>query len=281
MKVVIAEKCGFCHGVRDAINMAEEVLTREKDVYSLGPIIHNRDEVERLAKAGLRTVDKVEEIESGAVIIRSHGAAPEQIAKLKEKGLNIVDATCGLVKRLQRIARRLEKDGYRVVVVGDENHPETQAVVACGKKIVVIGNESDLHKLPKNRTLGVVCQTTESPDHFAEMLAAIARDNFSELKVVNTLCREAIKRQESAVQLCQQVDIMFVLGGLQSANTRRLAELCKRHNSETFHLENWNGLDNKLLVGKNIAGVTAGASTPEWVIDEFVRNLGAFEYGGG
>jgi len=275
MKVVVAEKCGFCHGVRDAINMAEKVLTREKDVYSLGPIIHNRDEVQRLAKAGLRTVDRVEEIESGTVIIRSHGAAPEQIAKLKEKDLSIVDATCGLVKRLQRIARQLEKDGYKVVIVGDENHPEMQAVVDCGKEIVVIANESDLHGLPKNCALGVVCQTTESPDHFGKMLAAVARDNFSELKVVNTLCREAIKRQESAVQLCKQVDIMFVLGGLESANTHRLAELCKRHNSETFHLENWNGLDKDVLVGKNIAGVTAGASTPEWVIDEFVRNLEA------
>ena len=277
MKVVVAENCGFCHGVRNAINMAEKVLTREreKNVYSLGPIIHNRDEVERLAKDGLRTVNKVEEIEAGTVIIRSHGAAPEQIAKLEDKGLNIVDATCGLVKRLQRIARQLEKDGYKVVIVGDENHPEMQAVVDCGKEIVVIANESDLHRLPKNSTLGVVCQTTESPDHFGKMLAAIARDNFSELKVVNTLCREAIKRQESAVQLCKQVDIMFVLGGLQSANTHRLAELCKRHNSETFHLENWNGLDKELLIGKNVAGVTAGASTPEWVIDEFVRNLEA------
>ena len=144
MKVVVAAKCGFCHGVRDAINMAEKVLAREreKDVYSLGPIIHNRDEVERLANAGLRTVDRVEEIESGTVIIRSHGAAPEQITKLKEKGLNIVDATCGLVKRLQRIARQLEQDGYKVVIVGDEHHPEMQAVVDCGKQIVVIANES-------------------------------------------------------------------------------------------------------------------------------------------
>ena len=281
MKVVIAQKCGFCHGVRNAIATAEKVLTRERDVYSLGPIIHNKDEVERLAKAGLRTVNKVEEIESGTVIIRSHGAAPGQIAKLKDKGLKIVDATCGLVKRLQKIARELEKHGYKVVIVGDENHPETQAVVGGGKDVVVIANVSDLRGLPSNCKLGVVCQTTESPDHFGRMLAAIARDNFGELKVVNTLCREAIKRQESAVQLCKQVDIMFVLGGLESANTRRLAELCKSNNSETYHLENWNGLDKALLSGKDIGGVTAGASTPDWVIDEFVKNLAAFEYDSG
>jgi len=280
MKVLVAEKCGFCHGVKNAISVAEQVLAEENDVYSLGPIIHNRDEVERLAKAGLKTVGEVEEIRSGTVLIRSHGAAPEQIAKLREKGLNIVDATCIFVKSVQDIARELEKDGYKVVIIGEENHPEVQAVVGCARDVVVIADEPDLHKLPKNAKLGVVCQTTQSPEHFGKMLGAIGRCSFSELKVINTLCKEAIKRQESAVQLCKQVDIMFVLGGLESANTRRLAELCKKYNSETFHLQNWNELDKITLSGKNIAGVTAGASTPEWIIAEFVKNLEAFDTGG-
>jgi len=273
MKVLVAEKCGFCHGVRNAISMAEKVLAQEKKVYSLGSIIHNRDEVERLAKAGLKTVERVEEIRSGTVIVRSHGAAPEQIAKLKEKGIDIVDATCILVKRVQHIADELERDGYKVVIIGDENHPEVRAVMGCVKDAIVIADESDLHKLPSDANLGVVCQTTQSPDYFGQMLGAIGRCSFSELKVINTLCQEAIKRQESAVQLCKQVDVMFVLGGLQSANTRKLAELCKKVNTQTFHLQNWNELDKSVLSGKNIAGVTAGASTPEWIIDEFVENL--------
>jgi 4-hydroxy-3-methylbut-2-enyl diphosphate reductase len=277
MKVIVAEKCGFCHGVKNAIRMAEEILAQEDEVYSLGPIIHNKDVVEQLAQTGLKTVSKVEDIQSGTVLIRSHGAAPQQLAKLKEKGINIVDATCVLVKRLQHIAEQFEQDGYKVVVIGDENHPEVQAVMGCAKEAVVIADESDLHKLPNNAKLGIVCQTTESPDHFGRMLGAIGRCSFRELKVVNTLCEEAIKRQQSAVQLCKQVDIMFVLGGLESANTRRLADLCKRENSRTYHLQNWNELDKKLLFGKKIAGVTAGASTPEWIIAEFVKKLGAFE----
>jgi 4-hydroxy-3-methylbut-2-enyl diphosphate reductase len=277
MKVIVAEKCGFCHGVKNAIRMAEEILAQEDDVYSLGPIIHNKDVVEQLAQTGLKTVSKVEEIHSGTVLIRSHGAAPQQLAKLKEKGINIVDATCVLVKRLQRIAEQFERDGYKVVVIGDENHPEVQAVVGCAKEAVVIADESDLHKLPKNARLGIVCQTTESPDHFGRMLGAIGRGSFRELKVINTLCEEAIKRQQSAVRLCKRVDIMFVLGGLESANTRRLAELCKNENSETYHLQNWKELDKRVLFGKNIAGVTAGASTPEWIIDEFVKNLETFD----
>jgi len=280
MKVLVAEQCGFCHGVRNAISVAEKTLAHEKGespVYSFGPIIHNRDEVERLAKVGLKTVDGVQEIQSGTVLVRSHGAAPEQIAKLEEKGLNIVDATCILVKRVQHIAKELANDGYEVVIIGDEDHPEVQAVMGCATDVVVIGDENDLHKLPQNARLGIVCQTTQSPEHFGRVLGAIGRYGFSELKVINTLCKEAIKRQESAVHLCRQVDIMFVLGGLESANTCQLAELCKKHNSQTFHLQNWKELDKNILSGMNIAGVTAGASTPDWIIAEFVKNLEAFD----
>ena len=279
MKVIVAEKCGFCHGVRNAISVAEKTLEQEDEVYSLGPIIHNKDMVERLAKSGLKTVNRVEEIRSGTVLIRSHGAAPEQIARLKEKGVNIVDATCVLVKRVQHIAEELERDGYKVVIIGDQNHPEVQAVVGCARDAIVIADESDLHKLPEKARLGIVCQTTQSPEYFGRMLGAIARGSFSELKVINTLCQEAIKRQQSAVQLCKQVDIMFVLGSPDSANTRKLAELCRKYNSETFHLQNWNELDKSMLFDKNVAGVTAGASTPEWIIAEFVKNLEVFDSG--
>jgi len=273
MRVIVAEQCGFCHGVKNAISMAERILAEKREVYSLGPIIHNNDMVERLAKAGLKTVDDVEEIVSGTVLIRSHGAAPEQIAKLKERGLDIIDATCVLVKRVQQIAGQLNEDGYKVVIIGDENHPEVQAVVGCADDVAVIADKSDLHKLPKNGRLGVVCQTTKGPEQFSRMLGAIAKWGFSELKVINTLCRETIRRQESAVELCKRVDVMFVLGGLKSANTRRLAELCKKYNNQTFHLQNWKEFDKSTIFGKTTAGVTAGASTPEWIIEEFVKNL--------
>ncbi|MHC4628680.1 MAG: 4-hydroxy-3-methylbut-2-enyl diphosphate reductase [Planctomycetota bacterium] len=232
--------------------------------------------VDRLARSGLKTVRDVEDIHSGTVLIRSHGAAPAQIAKLKEKGLKIVDATCVLVKRVQRIAADLESDGYKVVIIGDENHPEVRAVVGCARDVAVIADESDLRRLPGNAKLGVVCQTTQNPEFVGRILGAIGSGSFSELKVINTLCKEAIKRQESAAQLCRKVEIMFVLGGLESANTRRLAELCRGVNSQTFHLQNWAELDESVLLGKKTAGVTAGASTPDWIIDEFARNLEIF-----
>jgi 4-hydroxy-3-methylbut-2-enyl diphosphate reductase len=279
MKVIVAEKYGFCAGVRNAISTAEKVLSEKGRVYSLGPIIHNPDVVERLAKKGLITVDSVEEIPAGAtVLIRSHGAASEEIAHLKDKKADIVDATCVLVKRVQQIAAQMEREGYKVVIVGDKNHPEVRAVVGCTKGAVVVGDESDISKIGAGR-LGIVCQTTQSPEFFGRMLAAIASAGFDEMKVINTLCKEAIKRQQAAIDLCRKVDIMFVLGGLESANTRKLAELCKKCNNRTFHLQSWDEFDIKQVFGCKTAGVTAGASTPQWIIDDFVKNLEAIEAG--
>jgi len=280
MKVLVAAKCGFCPGVRNAISMAEKTLGEadpRQQVYSLGPIIHNEDVVERLAQTGLRTVGSVDEIDAGTVLIRSHGVSPRELDRLREKGFHIVDATCVLVKRVQQLAKQLEAEGYQVVIIGEENHPEVQGVVGCVDDVVVVADERDLGRLPQDGKLGIVCQTTQSPAHLGKMLGAIGRGSFRELKVINTLCREAIKRQESAIKLCKQVDIMFVLGGLHSANTRRLADLCKKHNEATFHLQNWDELDKNVLSGKNVAGVTAGASTPNWIIDEFVKCLEAFD----
>lgn len=277
MKVFVAEKCGLCAGVKNAISLAEEVLKKDKAVYSLGPIIHNNDVVNELAAMGLHTVGSIEEISSGSVLIRSHGAAPAQIEQLKAKGLKIIDATCVLVKRVQRIASQLEQEGYTVVVLGNKDHPEVRAVVGCVAGAAVLAGEDDLEKLPTDGSLGVICQTTQSPEYFARMLSAICRRGFSRLKAINTLCKEAIKRQQSAVELCKKVDIMFVLGGLDSANTRKLAELCRVHNSQTYHLQNWNEIDKSKLAGRKTAGVTAGASTPEWIISEFVEKLSGFE----
>jgi 4-hydroxy-3-methylbut-2-enyl diphosphate reductase len=276
MKVLLAEKCGFCPGVRNAIKLAEKTLAEEKEVYCLGPIIHNEDVVQRLSDAGLKTVSSIDEINSGTVLIRSHGATSEELAKIKQKGLKIVDATCVLVKRVQQIARTLNEEGYRVIIVGDKNHPEVKAVVGSAPDVRVTAGPDDLDNFRVNEKLGIICQTTQSPEYFAETVSAILKRGFSELHIVNTLCRETIARQEAAVKLCRQVDIMFVLGGLHSANTKKLAELCKKHNPQTFHLQNWQELDKKILSGKRSAGVTAGASTPDWVIEDFVRHLQAY-----
>ncbi len=279
MIVRVADKCGFCHGVRTAIKTAEEALSRTDGcVCSLGPVIHNSDEVERLEKKGLRVIDTLERGKNQTVLIRSHGAAPRDIDTLRGLGADIVDATCVLVKRLQQIAKQLEDEGYQLLIIGEENHPEVQAVMGCVKKALVIGCQQDLDKIPRNAKLGIVSQTTQDPDHVAEVLNAIEKQDFQERRVVNTLCKESCKRQQAAAHLCQQVDIMFVLGGLNSANTTRLAQICRKLNPRTFHLQSFKDLDTSLLKGIQSAGVTAGASTPDWIINEFVQRLETLKF---
>lgn len=275
MEVLVAEKCGFCRGVTDAISLAKETLKEKGEVYSLGPIIHNTDVVSELAKEGLETVSSIDDVKSGTVLIRSHGATLDEIEKITTKGFDIADATCVLVKRVQKICQQLNEDGYKVVMLGDKEHPEVKAIVGYGTNVQIIGDIKDLDNLTGHGKLGILCQTTQSPDFFGKMVAEIIKGGFSELKIINTLCREAIKRQDSAVELCRKVDIMFVLGGLHSANTIKLAELCKKHNNQTFHLQNWEELDIKTVSGKKLAGVTAGASTPDRIINEFVDKLRA------
>ncbi len=278
MKVIIADKCGFCQGVRNAITTAQKTLGGKKgEVYSFGHIIHNTDVVKKLSEKGLNTIESIDEVSEGTILIRSHGATKAQIAEIKARGLNIVDATCVLVKKVQNIAMGLENEGYRVVVIGDSDHPEVRAITGSIEKAIVVADKKDLDHLKKTDKLGIVCQTTQSYSHFAETVSEIIKKGFTELKVINTLCREAIKRQDSAMELAKKVDIMFVLGGKHSANTKKLAELCKMFNINTFHLQNWGELDTKLLKGKETAGVTAGASTPDWVISEFVEKLSKYK----
>jgi (E)-4-hydroxy-3-methyl-but-2-enyl pyrophosphate reductase len=273
MKVLTAEKCGFCQGVRRAIQIANKTLEANRTVYSLGPIIHNADVVKSLEDKGLKTIDDIDDLEQGTVLTRSHGATPEQLERIVDNGLDLVDGTCSFVKHVQLVAKALEKEGYSVVIIGDAGHPEVQALAGSVKHATVVRDENELDKLPHRMELGIISQTTQSKEHFAEMTAMIMKRGFKEIKLVNTLCKEASKRQEAAVELAGKVEVMFVLGGRHSANTKKLADLCKIKNKNTFHLQNWSEIDKRIVSGFRTAGVTAGASTPDWVINEFVENL--------
>ena len=277
MKVKVATTRGFCFGVEDAIELAEHALAEHgsERLVALGPVIHNKQVVERLADAGLDQQAELESVpQDKAVLIRSHGAPPETFVRLAERELQVVDATCVLVKRAQNVVRQLHEEGYQVVMIGDKNHPEVIGVIGYAPNVIVVDKGDDLEKaIPYRDRLGIVAQTTHAPEHVAEMIGEIAKRPFRELKIVNTLCLEVTRRQESAVALCSEVDVMFVLGGLHSANTQELARLCNEQGMATYHLETWEDFRPEMVSGKTVAGVTAGASTPEWIIQEFVRNL--------
>jgi len=279
MQVKMATSRGFCFGVEDAIEIAEAAVAEHGagSVVALGPVIHNKQVVSKLEEAGLNQSGDLETIDpSDVVLIRSHGASPETMQRAKDRGLAIVDATCVLVKRAQNVVKQLHEEGYHVVMIGDPEHPEVKGVIGYAPNVTVVDRGSDLEEaLPYKERLGIVAQTTHSPEHVAGMIAEILKRPYREVKIVNTLCLEVTRRQEAAIALCQEVDVMFVLGGLHSANTREMARLCTEAGIDTYHIETWEQFKPPMVAGKKIAGVTAGASTPEWVIAEFVRNLEA------
>lgn len=276
MEVRLARRHGFCYGVESAIEQAARVVQAGEPgtIYSLGEVIHNRQVVDRLAGEGLKVLDTPDQASPGdTVLIRSHGVPPEVIDALRSRGADVVDATCVLVKKAQDIVRQLDSEGYQVVVIGDENHPEVRGVLGYADNVVCVNSPDQLDRLPEGGKLGIISQTTHSPELFGEMIGRIAAMGYSELKVVNTLCLETRRRQEAAVELAREVDVMFVLGGRQSANTRQLAHLCEGADVATYHLESWSDFRPEMIAGRSVAGVTAGASTPEWIIQEFVDQL--------
>jgi 4-hydroxy-3-methylbut-2-enyl diphosphate reductase len=280
MEVRLAEKRGFCFGVEDAIELAQDALQDRGPgrLVALGPVIHNKQVVSRLEDAGLKQSGELDDIESGStILIRSHGASPELLNRVNDKGFDVVDATCILVKKAQDAVRQLHEEGYRVIMIGDRDHPEVRGVIGYAPDVIVLDTVDELdRKLPYREKLGIVAQTTHSPEHVAMIIGEIAGRPFQELKIINTLCLEVVRRQESAVALAKEVDVMFILGGLHSANTQELARLCCEQ-GEAHHLETWEQFEPGMVAGRGVAGVTAGASTPEWVIQDFVKRLQEFE----
>ena len=274
MKVIRADKCGFCFGVRRAMELAVEQCRGSQKVYSLGPLIHNPQVIEKLHRQGLEVIDSADSIRSGTVVIRSHGVSSAVIESLRARGISVVDATCPLVKRAQERARVLAREGYTVVIVGEEDHPEVQAILADVPGAVVV-EDNVPESLRSARRVGVIAQTTQAPATYRGIVSSMLQFDFDELRVFNTICSATVDRQQAALDLAGRVDVMFVLGGRNSANTERLAQLCASTGVPTFHLETVAELQPEMTVAKRIAGVTAGASTPDWIIDEFVKTLEA------
>ncbi len=275
MKVIRADKCGFCFGVRRAIETAVEQCTGKGPVYSLGPIIHNPQVIERLHGSGLEVVEDPEEVPSGCtVVIRSHGAPSAVIESLRSRGVRVVDATCPLVKRAQERARELARGGYEVVIVGQEAHPEVKAILADVGRATVIEDRAP-ESLRAAKRVGVISQTTQTRGTFRHIVAELIEFDFDELRVFNTICSATMDRQQATLELASRVEVMFVLGGRNSANTERLAQICAASGVPTHHLETAAELRPEMTAGRTAAGVTAGASTPDWIIDEFVKTLEA------
>ena len=269
----MADKAGFCFGVKRAINTAFEAAAGGR-IYCLGPLIHNPQEVDRLRRAGVETVDDFSSLKPGdSLIIRSHGVPPQVLAQAADRGLTIIDLTCPFVGKAQRHAQDLRKEGYQVVVVGEKKHPEVQSILGyAGDNAVVVEKAGDLDDLVFQSRLGVVAQTTQTYGNFSEIVLKLLRLS-KELKIFNTVCSSTKERQDAARILARQVDVMLVVGGRNSANTSRLADLCKKEGKPTHHIEVADEIRHEWLKGADRVGVTAGASTPDWVVEGVIKKL--------
>ncbi len=275
MEVFLADKAGFCFGVKRAINTAFEAAGKGTGgVYCLGPLIHNPQEVERLRRLGIETVEDFSSLKPGnSLIIRSHGVPPRVVAQARDMGLTIIDLTCPFVGKAQRDAETLQKEGYQVIVVGEKKHPEVQSILGyAGDNAVVVETADDVAGLRLEPRLGVVAQTTQSYSNFSETVLKLLRLS-KELKVFNTICSSTKERQEAAQILARKVDVMLVVGGRNSANTSRLASLCRDVGKSTYHIEVADEIRTEWLAGIKSVGVTAGASTPDWVVDGVLEKL--------
>lgn len=280
IKVVRAASSGACFGVQRALDMTLEASVSGQDVCTLGPLIHNPKVVEELRSRGIRAAGSVEDVDTSAVVIRSHGVVPEVMDGLRKRGKVIVDATCPHVMRAQKAAARLAKDGYAVVVVGEAGHPEVEGISAharaAGGECFVVETPEELPEGLED-PVGIVIQTTQPRAKLERMVSYLESRGLSP-KVCDTVCSATVHRQEAASTLASEVDAMVVIGGRNSSNTTRLYEICKEACPRAYHVEGSDEIDPDWFEAGLVVGVSAGASTPESQIEEVVARLESLRF---
>ena len=268
LEVDVAGESGFCFGVKRAVRLAMKAARPSGGpVHSLGPLMHNPQEVSRLEDEGIRVARSTSGLRRGVVIVRSHGVEPRVLERLRSRGLTVVDATCPFVRKAQKLALKLVDSGYSVILVGDREHPEVRSIVAyAGGKVKVVEGPGDLDTLKLTRRIGILSQTTQPVENLAQVVAR-AVELGDEVKVHNTVCLATARRQDEARRMARKADLVLVVGGRASANTKRLVQMCREAGPETHHIESARELKAGWLAGKHRAAIIGGASTPRWIID--------------
>ena len=268
LSIEVASHAGVCYGVERALILAAHAAESARgSVTTLGPLIHNPIVVRDLESAGVKGAQTVDEVESGTLIIRAHGVVPQVIDQARAKGLEVLDATCPYVKKVHMAAEKLVREGYQLIVVGESGHPEVEGILGhAGDAAHVVSTPHDLDGVDLARKVGVVVQTTQTPANLAAIVSALALRTM-DLRVVNTICSATQERQDSAAELASRADVMIVIGGKNSGNTRRLAEICMACCPRTHHIEDSSEIQRTWFEGVALVGITAGASTPGAHID--------------
>jgi len=283
MEIKLAKTAGFCMGVRRAVDTVLDIAQHEKGrrIYTYGPLIHNPQTIELLKNRGIMAIGDISEIadkKQAVLIIRAHGIAPAEREKIKESGIKIIDATCPKVGYVQAIIKKHTTLGYTVIIAGDRKHPEVDGLWGYTEgRGIIISNLEDVDQLPPMEKVCIVAQTTQDTGHYNQIVQKI-QDKCPQAVVFNTICSSTERRQEEIITLAQEMDALFVVGGKNSANTCRLADLAQTQNTPTFHIETAEELKSINLTPYKRIGVSAGASTPNWIIDQVIDNI-TEEYG--
>ena len=274
MEIIIAKNSGLCYGVKRAIQIAKETLSAEKGtVFTLGDLIHNPQVIADLEQQGIRSLEDLDELAEGTVIIRSHGVSPEIYKKIEERHIKIVDATCPIVKRIQRLVEALAKEEEEIVIVGNKNHPESRGLIGYSQgKGIIVESEAQAQKMLKKKRRAVLVQSTQDMDLFQKVVASLI-EKTEELKVFNTICQSTQTRQKSTSELASRVDTLFIIGGKNSSNTHKLYQISKRVLPNTHFIENSAQITSEMLKGAKKIGLSGGASTPPEAIEEVVVRI--------
>ncbi|MGA2368361.1 MAG: 4-hydroxy-3-methylbut-2-enyl diphosphate reductase [Dehalococcoidia bacterium] len=276
MKIQKARELGFCFGVRRALRIIEGSADGKVKISTLGPIVHNKTVVARLKGMGVEVVDNVEDLKGGVIAISSHGVSPAAQGKIQAKGASVIDTTCPIVRSAQKAAQRLAQAGFGIIIFGEAKHPEVRGLLGWAGEKAIASMDADavpLEGLPAR--IGILAQTTQSRAEFTAFISKLTGrllPQTKEVRVVNTLCQETQKRQSAAEDIAGTSDLMIVVGGHNSANTRRLADVCSPI-VETHHIENADEINDAWLKGKKAVGITAGASTPDEAIEQVIVKI--------
>ena len=279
-EVILAKSAGFCFGVKRAVDTVYE-QTGKKNVYTFGPIIHNEEVVKDLEKKGvfvINTMEELDDITEGTVIIRSHGVSSAVYEALQKKGVEIVDATCPFVLKIHNIVKQESANGKQIVIIGNEKHPEVEGIMGWSKTqvhVVDTAEKAQNLQLDPQREVCIVSQTTFNYNKFKELVEIISKKGYN-IIIRNTICNATEERQTEAREIAKRVDAMIVVGGSSSSNTRKLYEICKKECYDTFYIQTINDLDLESLGRAECIGITAGASTPNNIIEEVCTNVRKF-----
>ena len=273
MEIEKARSYGFCFGVKRAVEMAEN----SPNGYTLGPLIHNPLEIDRLKRLynvhPLSSIEEVDPQKVKRIIIRTHGIPKQDLEKLQKLGVEIVDATCPFVKKPQEIVEKMSREGYDIVIFGDKNHPEIKGVrsYALHDRVFVVLKPEELEGVPLKERIAVVAQTTRKVDQFQEIVDYLIRRG-KEIRVFNTICNATFENQEAVRELAQRADVMVIIGGKNSSNTRQLYTIARNY-TDAYLVEEKGELNPNWFKGKKLCGISAGASTPEWLVDQIIGEI--------